>query len=109
MSKISILNGTENEEVLSKIFNQDLVIFEDVQGSKIWVTFTGDTFLIRSKSLNNDPLSMVDLAMQNYYNPAVNYFNSLDDRIKSLMPNNGVVQLRKFKMCYFFVASVVFK
>jgi hypothetical protein len=31
---------------------------------------------------------MIDLAMQNYYNPAINYFNTFDIRIKGLMPKN---------------------
>ena len=28
---------------------------------------------------------MIDLAMQNYYNPAIDYFNDLDSRVKSLL------------------------
>jgi hypothetical protein len=34
---------------------------------------------------------MVDLAMQNYYNPAISYFESLDDRVKSLLNKKVVV------------------
>jgi hypothetical protein len=31
---------------------------------------------------------MIDLAMQNYYNPAINFFNNFDMRVKGLMPKN---------------------
>jgi hypothetical protein len=56
-----------------------------VQGSKIWVNWDGENFTIKPKSINNDSINLVDLAMQNYYNPAINYFNSLDERVKGLL------------------------
>jgi len=36
-------------------------------------------FKIKSKSLSNESINIIDLAMQNYYNPAINYLSSLDD------------------------------
>lgn len=85
MGKLITLNGTNDQEVLSSIFKDEIIIFEDVQGSKIWVNWDGDVFTIKSKSMNSDPINLIDLAMQKYYNPAIEYFNSLDNRVKSLL------------------------
>ena len=35
--------------------------------------------------MSNDPINLIDLAMQNYYNPVVKYLESLDVRVKSLL------------------------
>lgn len=85
MSKLLNLNEIENEKILDEIFSDELIIFEDVQGSKIFVNWDGKSFTIKAKSLSSDPINLVDLAMQNYYNLAIDYFNSLDKRIKSLL------------------------
>ena len=88
MGKILTLNGVESENILNDIFDNDIVVYEDIQGSKIWVNWNGKEFTIKPKSISNDSINMIDLAMQNYYNPAINYFNTFDIRIKGLMPKN---------------------
>lgn len=85
MSKLITLNGLNDEEVLNDLFNDEIIVLEDIQGSKIWVNWDGTHFNIKPKSISNESINLIDLAMQNYYNPAINYFNSLDDRIKSLL------------------------
>lgn len=80
------LNDVENKNILDDIFNNDIVIFEDVQGSKIWINWDGKEFTIKPKRINNEPINLIDLAMQNYYNPAINYFNGTSNRIRGLMP-----------------------
>lgn len=87
MSKLITLNGQE-DNFLDRIFNEDIIVFEDVQGSKIWINWNGTSFIIKPKSISNEPINLVDLAMQNYYNPAINYFNTLDSRVRGLMPKN---------------------
>ncbi len=87
MSKLITLNGQE-DNFLDRIFNEEIIVFEDVQGSKIWINWNGSSFIIKPKSISNDPINLVDLAMQNYYNPAINYFNTLDNRVRGLMPRN---------------------
>lgn len=87
MSKLITLNGGESE-FLEKIFSEDVLIYEDIQASKIWINWDGKTITIRPKSISNDPLNLVDLAIQNYYNPAIKYFQNLDSRVKGLMPKN---------------------
>lgn len=85
MSKLVRLNEINDDSFLSEIFNNEIIVFEDVQGSKIFVNWDGKEFTIKSKSLSSDPINLIDLAMQNYYNHAINYFNSLDSRVKGLL------------------------
>ena len=87
MAKLITLNNTD-EEILKELFDKELTIFEDIQGSKICVNWDGEKFTIKPKSINSDPINIVDLAMQNFYNPAFDYFYSLPDRVKSLLNKN---------------------
>ena len=85
---VTRLNDISDINILDELLNSYLTIYEDIQGSKIWVNWNGKEFTIKPKSLNNEQINMIDLAMQNYYNPAINYFNTFDIRIKGLMPKN---------------------
>jgi hypothetical protein len=85
MAKLINMNESESEQLLNSLFNEELIVLEDIQGSKIWVNWNGTEFMIKPKSLSSEPINLVDLAMQNYYNPGVEYFKSLDTRVKSLL------------------------
>ena len=85
MKNLKTLNELETENFLNSIFKSEITIFEDIQGSKIWVNWDGTKFQIKPKSINSEAINLIDLAMQNYYNPAIDYFNSLDLRVKSLL------------------------
>lgn len=85
MSKLVTLNDINDDNLLEDIFNNEITIIEDVQGSKIYVNWDGKNFTIKPKSISSDAINLVDLAIQNYYNPAINYFNNLDSRIKALL------------------------
>lgn len=85
MSKLITLNKIEDESILNDIFNEEILVIEDIQGSKIWVNWDGNEFTIKPKSVQSDAINLVDLAMQNYYNPAMKYFSSLDERVKGLL------------------------
>lgn len=85
MSKLITINGLNEDELLSGVLSDEIIVYEDIQGSKIWVNWNGKEFTIKPKSLSNEPINMIDLAMQNYYNQALNYLNSLDNRAKSLL------------------------
>lgn len=85
MSKLITLNELQDDELLNELFNDELLIIEDIQGSKIWVNWNGKEFVIKPKSVGNEPINLIDLAMQNYYNPAIKYFESLGERVKSLL------------------------
>lgn len=84
MSKLITLN-TADQSTIDEILNSTIIVFEDIQGSKVWINYDGKKFIIKPKSISSEPINMIDLAMQNYYNHAVNYFNSLDSRIKGLL------------------------
>lgn len=85
MSKLITLNSINNEDILESLFNNEIIVYEDIQASKIWVNWNGVNFDIKAKSINSDSINLIDLTMQNYYNYAVDYFNNLDIRIKSLL------------------------
>jgi hypothetical protein len=85
MAKLVTINGLNDNELLSGILSDEIIVYEDIQGSKIWVNWNGKEFTIKPKSLSNEPINLIDLAMQNYYNPVINYFNSLDERVKGLL------------------------
>jgi hypothetical protein len=85
MSRLVTLNGENDQEILDSIFGNEIIVFEDIQGSKIWVNWDGKEFNIRPKSIGSESINLIDLAMQNYYNPAINYLNGLDNRVKSLL------------------------
>jgi hypothetical protein len=87
MAKIITLNNSD-EEILAQILDKEITVFEDIQGSKICVNWDGSKFTIKPKSIQNEPINLVDLAMQNFYNPAFEYFNNLDTRVKSLLNRN---------------------
>jgi len=85
MAKLVTLNGLNEKELLDGILSDEIIVIEDIQGSKIWVNWNGTEFILKPKSISNEPINLIDLAMQNYYNPAINYFNQLDNRVKSLL------------------------
>lgn len=85
MSKLITLNGVDDQELLNSIFDDEILVIEDIQGSKIWVNWNGKEFEIRPKSTSNEPINLIDLAMQNYYNPVIKFFTELDERVKSLL------------------------
>ena len=88
MSKLVTLNGIDDSVVLDNLLNNEIFIYEDIQGSKIWINWNGSEFNIRTRNLSSDNLSLIDLTVQNYYNPAITYLNSLDSRVRSLLNRN---------------------
>ena len=88
MSKLKNLSGLNSTEELDDILQSDLIVFEDIQGSKIFVNCDNNKFIIKPKSLSAEPINVIDLAMQKYYNKSIQYFDSLDERVKSLLNKN---------------------
>jgi len=80
MSKLITLNGIDDEQLISELFNDEILVLEDIQGSKIWVNWNGNEFEIRPKSISNEPINLIDLAMQNYYNPVIKFFSELSSK-----------------------------
>lgn len=84
MSLIKLNNA--DSKTIESVLNKELTIFEDIQGSKIYVNWDGKNFTIKPKSLSGEPITILDLATQKYYNKAINFFYSLPQRVLSLMP-----------------------
>ena len=87
MGKLITINNLEDDSLLNDLFNKDIIVYEDVQGSQIWVNYDGE-FNIKLKTLSSEPINIIDLAMQNFYNKALNYLNGLSDRVKGLLNKN---------------------
>ncbi len=86
MTQIIKLQSIETtKDFIESIINKELLIFEDIQGSKIFVKWDGDKFIIKPKSTKNDALNFIDLAVQKFYNNAHQYFQSLPSYITDLL------------------------
>lgn len=85
MPKLVKHTSIEGQDFLKALAKQDVLVYEDVQGSKIWVNWDGLGWNIRPRNVNDDPINMVDLAMQKFYNRAYLYFAMLDESITGLL------------------------
>ena len=54
MSKLITLNNNADKELLSELLNSELIIFEDIQGSKIFVNWDGEQFTMKAKNVKSD-------------------------------------------------------
>ena len=86
MSKmIKLDDEVTTDEFIKNIDNKELIIYEDIQGSKIYAKFNGDRFIIKPRSIKNDELSFVDLAIQKYYNLVYAFLHSLPSYITNML------------------------
>lgn len=89
MTKIAQIKTLNNsEEFINILSNKDLLVYEDVQGAKVFVKWTGERFIIKPKSLRMDNLNFVDLTVQKFYNQAYLYFHSLPNYVTELLNKN---------------------
>lgn len=85
--KLLTLDKNIDNSILNVLYTDEIIVYEDVQGSKLWVNFNKGNITIKANNLKNDSLNLVDLAMQKYYNHAIIYFNNLEKRVLSLLNN----------------------
>jgi hypothetical protein len=52
------------------------------------IQWNGKQFVIKPKSLRNEPLNFIDLVTQKFYNKAHDYFNKLPDYVTELLNKN---------------------
>jgi len=89
MTKVVRLNGMSDAgDFINSIRDKNLLIYEDIQGSKIFVKYDGDKFVVKPKSVKNDALNFIDLTVQKFYNQAFNYFASLPNYVTDLLSSN---------------------
>ena len=89
MTKIARFKTLDNgDEFTSILKDKELLIYEDIQGSKIYVKYDGKKFIIKPKNMKNEPINLIDLAMQKFYNQAFIYLNTLPEYITELLNKN---------------------
>lgn len=84
------------DSLIDILKNQYIVVYEDIQGSTIYVQSNGKDIRIKPRNIQNDDLNTIDLAIQKFYGPVFDYFNSLDPRIKALMPDTWWFEFEYF-------------
>ena len=72
-------------QYLEALLKEKIIIYEDLQGSKLFVNFNSFRWRFKTKSISAPDMTLVDLAVQKYYNLAVNYFYSRPEHVKTLM------------------------
>ena len=87
MTQIVKLNEQPNN-LLELLKNKELLIYEDIQGSQIFVRWNGYKFVIKPKSINNPELNFVDLAIQKFYNQVFQYLHTLPEYVTNLLSTN---------------------
>jgi hypothetical protein len=88
MAKLVRLNNVENRKLVERLAKAEIIVYEDVQGHKIFVNWDGENINIKAKSISSEPINMIDVAMQKVYNKALNFFLNLDSRVKGLLKKN---------------------
>lgn len=88
MTKVAKIVSLENsDEFITILKNSDLLIYEDIQGSKIFVKWDGGKFAIKPTSLRGEELNFIDLTVQKFYNQCFAYFHTLPDYVTDLLNN----------------------
>jgi len=86
MTKIARFKTLNNGEDFIKILkNKELLIYEDIQGSKVFAQYDGNQFIIKPKNLKTENLNLIDLSMQKFYNQVYVYLNTLPEYVKELL------------------------
>lgn len=87
MTQIIKLNN-HPDDLIKTLENKELLIYEDIQGARIFVRWDGNKFVIKPKSINNTELNFVDLAIQKFYLQCFQYLHTLPDYITDLLSNS---------------------
>jgi len=96
MSRLITQNDITADTFIDLISNNKIIVYEDVQGSPIYAKWDGKNIIIKPRKLSNDPLNIIDLAIQKYYGPVFKFFNMLSENTKSLMPKNWWFEFEYF-------------
>jgi len=78
----------EAEKFIELISNDEIIVYEQIMGSKIWVSYINGNWILRPKNINQNPINLIDLAMQKYYKWAYAYLLSLPDAVTDLLRSN---------------------
>lgn len=81
-------NNIDTEKFINLISNEEIIIYEDLQGSKLWVNYVNGNWQLRPKNINQNPINLIDMAYQKYYKWAWAYLLSLPDQVTDLLRPN---------------------
>jgi hypothetical protein len=85
MAELIRSSEIEAEKFIDLLSDEEIVVYEDVQASKIWVNYVNNNWIIRPKAVINNPINLVDMAMQKYYKWAYAYLLSLPENVTKLL------------------------
>jgi len=88
MTMINLNEKPNVDQFIKNLENQELIIYEDIEGSKLYIKYDGDRFIIKTKSFKGDELNFIDLAVQKYYNKAFAFFHTLPSYITDILNKN---------------------
>lgn len=89
MSKLINLTDINSDNFIEMLKDSDIIVYENIQGTKIFFNFDENQELtVKARSVTNDPINRIDLALQKYYNKIFNYLEALDERAKKLIPSD---------------------
>lgn len=86
----TLLRNTDlsGENFIKLLTKEPIIVMEDVQGSKIWASYSAGDWTLRPKSVHQNPINMIDLAMQKYYKLAYTYLYALATEVTDLIRPN---------------------
>jgi len=84
MTQIIKLNN-QPDDLVKNLKDKELLIYEDIQGAQVFARWDGEKFEIRPKSIRNESLNFVDLAVQKFYAKIFEYLHLLPDYITNLL------------------------
>ena len=79
-----VINNLNDLTLLDNILSEELIVFENVEGTPIYVKWDGEDFLVKP-DLNSDPINFIDESNETFYGKCHSYLNGLDSRVKSLL------------------------
>ena len=82
---LTTLNYSSDKELIDELFNSEITVFEDIQGTKIFINWDGEHFSFKQSKIDNNTINLVDIALQKFYNSVIDYLSSIDSRVKSLL------------------------
>lgn len=88
MGKLVQLTDLNIENFVTLLKDSEILVYENLQGSKLFFNYDGGQFQLKCRSLQSDSVNKIDLAIQKYYAPAFRYLEALDERAKKLLPRD---------------------
>jgi hypothetical protein len=86
MSKLITLSQLNIDNFIDTLRDTELIVYENIQGTKVFFRYDGKEFQLKTRNLSTEPINKVDMALQKYFKPVLDYLESLDERIKKLLP-----------------------